>query len=65
MSRKLSATASSRLMRSVIVAGAVIMTACAGAVTAGALTPVAGTAVHVSAAGTALPLTGEDDLGWQ
>ncbi|MFJ9122051.1 hypothetical protein ACIRJO_41905 [Streptomyces sp. NPDC102394] len=52
-------------MRSVIVAGAVIMTAGAGAVTAEALTPAAGTAVHVSAAGSALPLTGEDDLGWQ
>lgn len=64
MSRKYSSIVSRRLLRGVIVAGAVIMTAGTGAAAAEALTPAHGTAVHTDAGSTPL-LTGEDDLGWQ
>ncbi|MGW2722985.1 hypothetical protein [Streptomyces sp. NPDC001492] len=64
MSRKYSSHVSRRLLRGVIVTGAVIMTAGAGAAAAEGLTPAHSTAVHTVAGATPL-LTGEDDLGWQ
>lgn len=64
MSHKNSSAVSRRLVRGVMVAGAVFMAAGAGAVTAEAQTSADGTAVHTSVTATT-PLAGEDDLGWQ
>ncbi|CAM5469796.1 MULTISPECIES: hypothetical protein [Streptomyces] len=64
MSLKNSSIASRRLVRGVMVAGAVFMATGAGAVTAEARTSADGPAVHTSVTVPA-PLTGEDDLGWQ